>query len=469
MGRWIERGEFDDGARMERLDVAFADRYLDANAAAQDGLPTTTAWRTAFDAAGRNPHDGRDRARAEGGDLRGPAVPRGCVLCAVWAIVLAACAPERPPECEPLVDGVPLAANATSPEVVRTFRLEELWRRAGTREGEDLLLPITVVPAPGGRVAIPDFSLSEVSVVEADGTWRGAVTRTGDGPHEVRAPVAAAWVSDSVLRIFDIGRSRILAVDLDGRPAADEVALDPAFAAPVLARGELNGVALHAPAAPVLMTNTEATLPDGTFTDRMRGIVVRLDPSTSRFDTLSLPEWPTVLVPGWGDVAVPGWPRPMAAAADTLLAVAADDGSYRIVVYGAGGRPLRQVCRSVAPLPLTERELGEAGDAENAALVEAFGAAPRPEPPASIGRIVVTREGGLWVGRQRPSRLGLNEALWGVPGARLDVFDAAGAYLGEVATPGGARVQAVSGDRVWAFETGALDEVWLVAYRLIAE
>lgn len=47
----IERGFFDDGRRMERLDVLFANRYLDALRLWQEGRAPTRAWQVAFDAA----------------------------------------------------------------------------------------------------------------------------------------------------------------------------------------------------------------------------------------------------------------------------------------------------------------------------------------------------------------------------------------------------------------------------------
>jgi hypothetical protein len=49
----IAAGFFDDPARMERLDVLFADRYLDAVAAARADEAVTDAWRLTFDAAAR--------------------------------------------------------------------------------------------------------------------------------------------------------------------------------------------------------------------------------------------------------------------------------------------------------------------------------------------------------------------------------------------------------------------------------
>ena len=47
----IRAGRFQDGPRMEKLDVVFANRYLVAHAAYQRGEPTTRSWRAAFEAA----------------------------------------------------------------------------------------------------------------------------------------------------------------------------------------------------------------------------------------------------------------------------------------------------------------------------------------------------------------------------------------------------------------------------------
>jgi hypothetical protein len=48
----IAEGFFDDDERMERLDVIFANRYLEAYAAHQLGAPTTKVWEEAFTHAG---------------------------------------------------------------------------------------------------------------------------------------------------------------------------------------------------------------------------------------------------------------------------------------------------------------------------------------------------------------------------------------------------------------------------------
>ncbi len=50
----VGNGAFEDGGRMERLVVEFANRYLDAYAAYASAQQLTTSWRSAFDAAQNN-------------------------------------------------------------------------------------------------------------------------------------------------------------------------------------------------------------------------------------------------------------------------------------------------------------------------------------------------------------------------------------------------------------------------------
>ncbi|MGH9566221.1 MAG: DUF5995 family protein, partial [Candidatus Angelobacter sp.] len=47
----ILNGRFQDGVRMERLDIMFASRYLDALQQFRSGRSTTLSWRAAFQAA----------------------------------------------------------------------------------------------------------------------------------------------------------------------------------------------------------------------------------------------------------------------------------------------------------------------------------------------------------------------------------------------------------------------------------
>lgn len=53
--RGVREGRFADAPRMERLDVVFANRYLDAEDAWRAGRPLSRCWAVAFDAARRWP------------------------------------------------------------------------------------------------------------------------------------------------------------------------------------------------------------------------------------------------------------------------------------------------------------------------------------------------------------------------------------------------------------------------------
>jgi Family of unknown function (DUF5995) len=50
----IEQDEFENGPRMERLDIVFAQRYFDALATYQQNKVPTKSWKKAFDAAKNN-------------------------------------------------------------------------------------------------------------------------------------------------------------------------------------------------------------------------------------------------------------------------------------------------------------------------------------------------------------------------------------------------------------------------------
>jgi Family of unknown function (DUF5995) len=50
----IQNGEFEDGVRMEKLDVLFASRYLDAHTEWKNGGQPTLSWKTAFEATKRS-------------------------------------------------------------------------------------------------------------------------------------------------------------------------------------------------------------------------------------------------------------------------------------------------------------------------------------------------------------------------------------------------------------------------------
>lgn len=385
------------------------------------------------------------------------------------AIGAAGCAgrPEAP-ECEPLVDGATIVASAGPGVWEREGRvpaLVELWRRGGTNEGEELVLPIFPAASPEGRLAIPDFELAEVMVVEPDGTWLGPWARRGQGPGEIATPVAVAWASDGVLAAFDIANASVVRLK-DGAPVGEDVRIDPTFVAPILRAGQLSWAGVHPDGTVLLDPGWSSPHPPDDAGTRP-SLIVRLAPGAAGVDTVARSTIPIVGTDELREWPVPGWPRPVAATGvDGALAWGGADGTYRVVIERAGaGGPL-QICRDAPPLPLTPAERGDSAPEGFEVLAEAIRAAEAPPGPAPFGRLVLGAAGRVWVQRERPPALPSGAGFLGRPGARHDVFDGRGEYLGEVRMPPGATLHAARGDTVWAFESGEYDETWVAAYRL---
>ncbi len=93
-------------------------------------------------------------------------------------------------------------------------------------------------------MAIADWSLAEVSVVNPDGEWQGAVMTRGEGPGEVQAPAPLTWVDANTLLVLDFGVYRLTTLDLASRSAC-VTAVAPAFLSPVFMSGEATFVAVQ--------------------------------------------------------------------------------------------------------------------------------------------------------------------------------------------------------------------------------
>lgn len=378
------------------------------------------------------------------------------------ALFLAAGCGDRSPESRcvaPAADGSGSglwAEGGVRPELV------ELWRAGGLAEEEGMAFPVGVAAGPGHRVAVPDFRLGEVFVVGPDGRWEGSWTRRGEGPGEVLRPVAASWTDEGRLVAFDIEGARVVWLD-SARSPARTVALPPGFTGPVVASGSLDGAAVTAHGDAFLWPGPRG-LPGEPLAVE---VVTRAGARTSAVDTVFRDMVPTLTSEGrFSDRPVPGTPGPaMALGPDGGLWRAARDGSYQIL-RPRGGETAEVLCRDVEPWPLTPAERGEGEFLDGREeLARAIREAPAPERLAAFGRFVVGREGRTWVQRDRSDPTGATE-LWGVPGAEYEVFDSDGRYLGAVETPPDARLQAASGDTVWALEFGELDQASVVAYEL---
>jgi hypothetical protein len=341
-------------------------------------------------------------------------------------------------------------------------RWVELWRVGGTREGEELAFPIHGTASADGRLAIPDFMLREVVVVDTDGTWSGSWTTPGHGPGEVVTPVAAGWTASGTLVVFDIEGQKVAFLDSTG-PVEADLPVDPSSVAPIVASGELPWAGVSAGGLVLLMPTPEVrTGPDGERV--VERAVEAIAPGA--VGARPLVAVGRVLPPATPEDARPPEPPPIAVAvAGDRIALAAGT-AYEIEIREAGGRVLRLVCRDAEPLPPRDRERTQPRVARASERVDEMLAARQREDPPAVGRLVLGTRGRLWVQRERAWPMDTREYYNGVPGATYDVFDAYGMFLGTLKAPDRTRVVAVRGDTVWSFEVGELDETWVVAYRI---
>lgn len=344
-------------------------------------------------------------------------------------------------------------------------QLTELWRAGGLREGQELVYPVGLTVSPEGRIAVADFDLAEVVVIEPDGRWLGPWGRRGDGPGELNTPAAVRWGADEVLAVFDLMASKVLFLQ-DGETAHDDVPVSRDIAAAVFRAGELPWVAVQPDGGIILQPPPSAQNQAGADGGRL-DLLLYYAPGAEVPDTLIRSHAPASALVA-GQIGA-GWPAPRAALGpDGTIALADTAGHYRIEIRDSTGRPVRQICRNAPPLPLNAWERGDSLPEDvPPEWISAFRDASRPQTPAAIGRLIVGTDGRLWVQRDRSSFF--HRDFLSVSGATYDVFDHDGEYLGSVEAPAGTHFQGARGDTVLAFATGTLDETEVVAYQLSLE
>lgn len=419
------------------------------------------------------------RSRARPGPSSAGAAARLALPCLVLSLSVSACgrSGRNPPSCPSDSAGVPVASSRGPGEWAAhhlTPNLEEQWRAGGLRKGQTLAMPIGAAPGLHGRLAIPDFQLQRVFVLDADGSWAGAWGRKGDGPGEYRYPLAAAWSRTGRLAVLDVGGGRVVFFR-KGSAAGAPLRTAPELLARLVAGGRLRWQGIGPDGTLFLVPPADTGVPaTGSATTGGEGptvgaVLLRVAPGASSPDTLlkatervlggQFPTWPA-----------PGWPRLVAAVDPHGGVVAAGWGpGFRIAQFDTDGSLVRIVCRVAPPMPFTDAERGGSRPAPNAHLAAALRKSPAPASPAAVARLFVGAEGRIWAERDRPRALDRADASFGRPGGTFDVFGPEGRYLGVVRAPDSARLVAASGERVWGFVEGSLDQTTVVAYRLTLE
>jgi hypothetical protein len=114
----------------------------------------------------------------------------------------------------------PLRIHSERPQLPpRTVTLEEIWRVGG--EDSDFIFGM-VIDSLGdaeGNVYLLDNQLCQVEVFDATGEHLRTLSRQGDGPGEVRTPIAMTFMDDGTLGLVELFPAKVVKLTATGEPA----------------------------------------------------------------------------------------------------------------------------------------------------------------------------------------------------------------------------------------------------------
>ncbi len=167
------------------------------------------------------------------------------MLCAfLVAVSLTACG-EAPDWCASSVPTARVVANDGEGSWARSGvapALTEVWRVGGLEDDQALAEPMEPAVSSEGWVAIPDAALSELILVGPSGEWRGSALREGEGPGEVRWPVAAGWADANTLLVLDLSAAKVIEFDVASDSLVTEWKLPQEVFAKIGLSGYLPGI-----------------------------------------------------------------------------------------------------------------------------------------------------------------------------------------------------------------------------------
>ena len=375
---------------------------------------------------------------------------RSWTVTSLLAAVIAACDRPESTTCEVTDADGPVVRNTRVGEWPAELSWREVWRAGGSEEAEELIFPADVAVSPDGSVAIADWGLAEVVLLDPDGEWLGPVMTRGEGPGEVQAPAAVTWEDANTLLVLDFGTFRLTALDLALR-SATVTAVDPAFLSPVFASGEVTFVALQADHT--VWLEFPGPIEDG-WEERS---FVRWSPTSPANDTVTRSRARVL-----ERTILPAWPRSLVGVGEETWVVSDPDGRYGLTVSDRDDTMLVRFCHPAEALPLSPAERGDEADERMPdAWRTALSDLGEPPEPAIISRILVDADGRIWVQRDRPAPGAAGPH--GAPGAMHDVFLPSGRFLGSIRLPEDHRLLEAMGPRVWTLHTGSFDESSIVA------
>jgi hypothetical protein len=333
--------------------------------------------------------------------------------------------------------------------------LERLWQIDGSVEGRELVMPAHFsIDRPAERLAVVDFDLGDVIVAGLDGTWIGRWGRRGQGPGEIGHALAARWTDVGNLEVYDPVGSKLIEFDTGGTFVGEKRLAAPFTAA---LGGGIAWISFARDGSLLARPVGLSPVSEG----MMQVVVLRTDPTGLQTDTVAQTEVAAVEREGWMPFTAPNWPTPHAAVSSKgHVAVSGEQAEYRITVRRRDSTDL-VICR-----PVDARTPSDEPEDQTQEIRAALRTARKPARPAAVGRVAYDEADRLWVQRDLPHTLRAEDAAIGREGAIFDVY-ADRDYLGEVQLPDRVRFLGATTDMILGLERGQLDELSLVAFRLV--
>jgi hypothetical protein len=266
--------------------------------------------------------------------------------------------------------------------------------------------------AADGHIVVADKSAPIIRIFDSSGRSIASFGRDGNGPGELRNPIAIVVRSDRGVDVVDLGRRALVRLDPSGRDRG----LVPIDGFPTAASvSPANGMALigitgpRSPSMRILRVNGDATLSD----------LLRADAQ----------EFPSRRMQNVSTLSI-------AMAPDGSFAVGDGEGEYLVRRYAPNGAFLSEIRRTVQKVKRTPAEIEELArrQADELARMQALlGRSPSSTAPSTAtipqernyfdpDALGFDEKGRLWVRVERGTQ---SETVF-------DVFDASGRYAGEV-------------------------------------
>ena len=286
----------------------------------------------------------------------------------------------------------------------------------------------------GGGILVVDGGSTEVRRYDAAGRHLWSTGRRGEGPGEFRGPRYLGRREDGAFLIWDRSLLRLSVIAEDGGVILTERRTAP-DGSTFIADGLFNDGSW------LVAYPRSVSLPEGAmWTDTIE---------VGRYHPVLEEEVRLARIPGvrwvWTGryrLPVPFGARPLRAIVDDRLAVASGS-TPEVAVHDAGGALAARYRIARDPEPVTESDVGrviesfvEMGQEPEAVWRQWRDRMDVPAYEPAFDRLLADADGNLWARRFMVDLLSREPPSW-------DVLDAAGAWLGVVATPGGMTVTSI--------------------------